>query len=103
MVWLVVLLVAACAFGGFGAWIAREKGRDPSSGAVIGFFFGPIGVIVLALLAERKPEPPYKKLRSYPAMDDGDWEVTNPRPLPPTKSLRSDEDEDQALRYLSGH
>jgi hypothetical protein len=99
---LIGWLVIAIAFALFGAWIAKEKHRAASIGALIGFVFGPLGVLVLALLTDREPEPSYRKLRSYPAMEDGNWEVTSPRPLPPTKSLHSDEDEDRALGFLTG-
>lgn len=43
-------LGVAAVFGGFGAWIAREKRRGPGEGLILGFLFGPLGVIVEAVL-----------------------------------------------------
>ncbi len=56
MVWLAAYGVSAVVFGGFGAWIAGQKNRDANEGAVLGGLFGPIGVIVEALLPTRSTE-----------------------------------------------
>lgn len=47
---IAVWLVFAAAFGAFGWWVASQKGREPMIGGAIGFLFGPVGVLVLAML-----------------------------------------------------
>lgn len=56
---LVLLVLTAC--GLLGAWIAGEKRRRPEEGLVIGFLFGPLGCLIVALLPvgdHQPPEPP---------------------------------------------
>ena len=43
------ILIWAC-FGGLSVWIASQKGRSAGEGFVLGFAFGPLGVIVESLL-----------------------------------------------------
>ena len=52
-----VALVSAGIFGWLGSWVARQCGREPIEGAILGVFFGPFGVIVEGLL----PKFPYEK------------------------------------------
>jgi hypothetical protein len=52
---LLVLLWAV--FAGFGSWVARQKNRSPVEGATLGFLFGPIGVIVEAVLPQGQDKP----------------------------------------------
>jgi hypothetical protein len=47
---LVALVIVSLACSFFGAYVAGEKGREPMEGGIIGFFFGPIGVLIVALL-----------------------------------------------------
>lgn len=54
---LVVLLMLWCAFGGLGWYIAGQKGRSGGEGAVLGFLFGPLGVLVEALLPSIEHRP----------------------------------------------
>lgn len=42
--------------GGFGSWIATQKHRDPGEGMLLGFVFGPIGLLIEAMLPN-KPAP----------------------------------------------
>ncbi|HWE37264.1 MAG TPA: hypothetical protein VG406_11915 [Isosphaeraceae bacterium] len=52
-----ICLALGLAFGTFGAWIADQRGRSFWEGALLGFVFGPIGVIVEALLPGGDPPP----------------------------------------------
>ena len=55
---LVILVICALLAWACSA-VARWKGRSPRWGAVLGFFFGVIAIIVYALLPRRqRPEPP---------------------------------------------
>lgn len=47
---LLALCVWAAIFCGAGAYISTEKGRNPAEGVVLGLLFGPIGLIVAAVL-----------------------------------------------------
>ncbi len=42
IIWLVM--------GGLGAFVAMKKGRSPTEGLIMGFLFGPFGVLITALL-----------------------------------------------------
>ncbi len=46
--------VVAVSMSLFGLWIASQKGRAPTEGLVLGLFFGPLGVLVEALLPARE-------------------------------------------------
>jgi hypothetical protein len=54
MDWLVficlLLAILACIFGGLGAWVATHKHRGTLEGFILGLLFGPLGVLVEALL-----------------------------------------------------
>ena len=43
-------LICEMIMGGFGVWIANQKGRKELEGFILGFFFGPLGIIVEAVL-----------------------------------------------------
>ena len=63
MEFLIVLVVFGVIFGALGSWIAKERHRDQGEGFVLGFLFGPLGVIVEAILptvamAPAAPQPP---------------------------------------------
>jgi hypothetical protein len=53
-----VIAVAAwfLVFGGFGAWVSSQKGRGQGEGAVLGFLFGPLGILVAALMPQKYVE-----------------------------------------------
>ncbi len=46
-VWIIVILIYSVIFAFACSYLAKEKGKDPSQWAVIGFFLGFIGLIVL--------------------------------------------------------
>lgn len=41
--------------GAWGAYLAEKKNRSRQLGFLLGFFFGIIGVLILILLIEKKP------------------------------------------------
>jgi hypothetical protein len=47
---LVFVAVIAVAFSLLGAWVASQKRRDPFEGFILGFVFGPLGVLIEAML-----------------------------------------------------
>ncbi|AGA28609.1 hypothetical protein [Singulisphaera acidiphila] len=53
---LTILFVIGAAgialFGGFGSWVASQKGRQPVEGMMLGAVFGPLGVLIEALLPQ---------------------------------------------------
>ncbi len=52
MEWLILAVILAVSMGGLSAWIAGQKRRDTSEGFILGFLFGPFGVLVEALLPQ---------------------------------------------------
>lgn len=53
MEWLIligILLVVGLLMAGCGAYVAGQKRRDPIEGALFGFFLGPLGIVIVALL-----------------------------------------------------
>jgi len=52
MEWLVLIVVLALVFAGFGAFVAVQKRREASEGFILGMLFGPLGVLVEALLPQ---------------------------------------------------
>ena len=54
---LIVAIVAAIIFGLIGRYVAKEKNRSEADGFIGGFFLGPIGIIIVALMPtlEKKP------------------------------------------------
>lgn len=71
------VFVVALAFGGLGSYVAAEKRRAPSEGFVIGLLFGPLGVLVLALLrdGDHAPAPRPSPLRDDEPPDRIPWLV----------------------------
>ena len=53
MEWLILVIVLAAVFGALGAFVAVQKRRDVAEGLIMGFSFGPLGVLVEALLPQR--------------------------------------------------
>ena len=42
-------------WGGFGSYIASQKGREDGEGMIFGAILGPIGLLVIAILPEKRP------------------------------------------------
>ena len=55
MEWLVLVGVLAAIFGGLGAFIAAQKRREVAEGLIMGLLFGPLGVLIEALLPSVDP------------------------------------------------
>ena len=55
MALLVVLGIGLLLMSSFAQWVASQKGRSAGEGFVLGLLFGPLGVLVEALLPARKP------------------------------------------------
>ncbi len=68
MEFLVIWLIVGGVLGCVGAWVAAQKNRPGGEGFMLGFFLGPLGLILEALLPtltkeqlaelQRRPEPP---------------------------------------------
>lgn len=43
------------ALGSWGAYLAEKKNRSRQLGFLLGFFFGIIGILILILLIDKKP------------------------------------------------
>lgn len=76
------MLAIVCSF--VAAWVAGEKGRPGREGAMLGFWLGPLGLLVEALLPTiEKPKPKPRKRMSRsgwqpPPDEDGfDQEAVN--------------------------
>ena len=54
---LLLLVVGACSRRP-GAYVARQKGRSEVEGLLLGFLFGPLGVLVIALCTGHAPPGP---------------------------------------------
>lgn len=76
-----LMLAVVCSF--VARYVAQQKGRSPSEGAMMGFWLGPLGLLVEALLPniekpKRKPGRRMSRSGWQPPPDDGmDQEVTN--------------------------
>jgi hypothetical protein len=46
----VLLITVAVIMAGFGGWVASQKNRPFPEGLILGFLFGPLGVLVEALM-----------------------------------------------------
>lgn len=55
-IFLSVLAMAWMLFVGFGWWVALQKNRRGTEGAILGLLFGPLGCLVEALLPNQTPE-----------------------------------------------
>lgn len=49
---MIVLLIFWLIMSVFGVWVAGQKNRKPSEGFLLGFLFGPFGVLIEALLPQ---------------------------------------------------
>ncbi len=97
-------LIAWFAFGCFASWVASQKERSLLEGFILGALFGPLGVLVEALLPSQRIERPRKPRFSekkpfnpkdiwdtdgddHPAVDDFLSEMKpKKRPPPPTST-----------------
>jgi hypothetical protein len=82
----VIAVVSCFAFGLLGAYVADQKGRGKTEGFWLGLLFGPLGVLVVALLPAIRSRPRAQRVtrRDY-------YDVV----------LEDDELEDQIVDYLS--
>src|SRR4051812_44233882 len=96
---LIVVLVLAIIFGGLGAWIAGQKGRAGGEGFALGLIFGPLGVLITALLptvapgARRQPPPGQRgpapgPVRPRRSLSPVDVEITGPDDPPGWQKYR---------------
>ncbi len=54
---LIVAIVVAVIFGLIGRYVAKEKNRSDAEGFIGGFFLGPIGIIIVALMPTLEKDP----------------------------------------------
>ena len=54
---LIVAMVAGIIFGLIGRYVAKEKNRSGAEGFLGGFFLGPIGIIIVALMPTIEKSP----------------------------------------------
>jgi uncharacterized membrane protein YeaQ/YmgE (transglycosylase-associated protein family) len=47
---VLLVMLEIVIFGSLAGWIGQQKGRRPEEGMLLGALFGPLGVIVVALL-----------------------------------------------------
>lgn len=65
---LVAYAIVAATFAAFGLWVAARRGHAPMVGVVLGGLFGPLGVLVLAILpGDRTHEPMPRRRPGAPA------------------------------------
>lgn len=50
--WIGAVVLGSVVFGTFGLWVARQKQRSAYEGLLIGSLFGPLGVLVEAILPQ---------------------------------------------------
>jgi len=94
---LFLCFLAWCAFAGLGYYIAGQKGRSEAEGLILGFLFGPVGVLVEALLPPISSKPRSSRGRDRVAwMPDYNDEWDSP-PKP-----NDDPVDDQVLEFLTG-
>jgi len=52
---ILAFVILWCIFGLFGAYVAAQKNRAGMGGLILGFLFGPLGVLIEALLPTKEP------------------------------------------------
>lgn len=70
MDFLVAIGFLAIVMATLGGWIASQKGRETSEGVVLGFAFGPLGILVEALLPNGKNQAESALGQSKMGVDD---------------------------------
>jgi hypothetical protein len=102
MGFVIAVLCIGLLFGGLGFYIATQKGRSSGEGFLLGFLFGPLGCLIVALLPTPKSRPSggstprRSRPRSVWTPDyRDDWDAPKPEKKP-------DRSEDEAMKYLTG-
>lgn len=55
--WLLLICLGwILIWGGFGAYVAVQKGRSETEGMVFGAILGPIGLLIIAMLPPHRPK-----------------------------------------------
>jgi hypothetical protein len=96
---LFILFMVGIVFGFFGAWISGEKGRDRNQGMAIGFLFGPLGCLILALLPAKEEAARQRRSGRGDDWDDRSDDFRVPEVWGKPKPS---EEESNVLRYLNG-
>ena len=52
--WLLPILIVACVFGGFTAYVAQEKAYDSMPWLFLGILFGPLALLAAVGLPDKK-------------------------------------------------
>lgn len=53
---LLIFAVIWMSFGLLGLWVSTQKHRNPFEGFILGFVFGPLGVLIAALVPSVSPD-----------------------------------------------
>jgi hypothetical protein len=61
---LVVLMILWLVFAGLGYYVATQRGRPEIEGVILGFLFGPLGCLIVAMLPARSPRAVAPRARS---------------------------------------
>ena len=94
---LIILLIVWAAFGALGYYIATQKGRPQAEGLLLGFLFGPLGVLLVALLPSKSAEQHGRAVgRRDRVASMPDYRDDCDEPVIP----KSDHIDDQVLGYL---
>jgi|GEM_PF-5121152 len=72
MEWLIAISVLAVMMAMLGAWIAAQKRRDTSEGVILGLLFGPLGVLIEALLPNGATQSGSISGRSQQSLNDAE-------------------------------
>jgi hypothetical protein len=80
--WVLLALLDAAVCGFFGAWITERGDRSAALGGILGFVFGPLGVVAAAALAAGEA---YAQAPGPPPMPP-----PMPPPPPPGSPLQDD-------------
>jgi hypothetical protein len=73
--WLFVAIICCMLFGWVGIAIAANKGVSSGAGFWLGFFLGPIGLVIVALLSP--PPQPQLSQTAVPKQFDGERDLKN--------------------------